>query len=164
MSTLHHGNRVHFSHRAHTSTALVWRGESHQRYREVEMQNSATCIMTRTSHISHITPVLRTLGWLPHRKAHNQQEAPPYIQGHRSSCAHISHQAPPYQCTHPFSRNLHAAHPPTCTPGYRGVKSLQWLSPPTTGILCLVTSNTPLPLPLPNLTWKSIYSGEPTTT
>lgn len=123
-------------------------------YLEVKMQNSATRIITRTSYISHITPVLQQLHWLPIENRIINRKAPPYIQGHQSSCSYVSHRAPPYQRTHPFSQSLfvHPAHPPTCTPGYHGVKSLRSLSPPTIGILCLVTSNTPLPLPLSNLT------------
>ena len=34
--------------------------------------------------------------------------------------------------------------------------------PPTSGTLCLMTSNTPVPLSLSNLTWNRIYSAEPT--
>lgn len=58
--------KCNISHtRAHTSRASVWRGESHRRILRSKL---ATCVIKRSSYITHVTPVLPRLGWLPMEK------------------------------------------------------------------------------------------------
>ena len=89
--------------------------------------------LLKKNSISHITPVLQQLHWLPIKYCIIYKILLLTFKAINNLGPSVSYRAPPYQDTHPFSQIvfLHPAHPPSSPPGYHGVKSIQSLSPPT---------------------------------